>query len=81
MRSDGDQFGFSVALSGDGNTLAVGATTEDSAATGINGNQADDSAQSAGAVYVFSRGRGTPGPSRPMSRDRTPKRATCSATT
>lgn len=52
---DGDQFGFSVALSGDGNTLAVGATTEDSAATGIQGNQADDSASSAGAVYVFAR--------------------------
>lgn len=52
---DGDQFGFSVALSGDGNTMAVGATTEDSAATGIQGNQADDSAASAGAVYVFSR--------------------------
>jgi hypothetical protein len=53
--ADGDQFGFSVALSGDGNTLAVGATTEDSVATGINGNQADDSAQSAGAVYVYAR--------------------------
>ncbi len=57
--ADGDQFGSSVALSGDGNTMAVGATTEDSAATGINGNQADDSAQSAGAVYVFSRGGNT----------------------
>jgi FG-GAP repeat protein len=53
--NDGDQFGFSLALSGDGNTMAVGATTEDSAATGINGDQANDSAQSAGAVYVFSR--------------------------
>jgi hypothetical protein len=53
--NDGDQFGFSVALSGDGNTMAVGATTEDSNATGINGNQADDSAQSAGAVYLFAR--------------------------
>lgn len=52
---DGDQFGFSVALSGDGNTLAVGATTEDSNASGIDGNQADDSAISAGAVYVFAR--------------------------
>jgi len=52
---DGDQFGFSIALSGDGNTMAVGATTEDSAATGIDGDQADDSAQSAGAVYVFAR--------------------------
>ena len=53
--NDGDQFGFSIALSGDGNTMAVGATTEDSNATGINGNQADDSAQSAGAVYLFAR--------------------------
>jgi trimeric autotransporter adhesin len=52
---DGDQFAFSIALSADGNTLAVGALTEDSAATGINGNQSDNSAQSAGAVYVFSR--------------------------
>jgi FG-GAP repeat len=52
---EGDQFGFSLALSADGNTLAVGALTEDSAATGINGNQADNSAQSAGAVYVFAR--------------------------
>ena len=52
---EGDQFGFSVALSGDGNTLAVGATSEDSSASGINGNQADESASSAGAVYVFAR--------------------------
>jgi hypothetical protein len=55
VTADGDQFGFSLALSGDGNTMAVGATTEDSVATGINGNQANDSAASAGAVYVFSR--------------------------
>jgi hypothetical protein len=52
---DGDQFGFSLAMSGDGNTLAVGAVGEDSTATGINGNQADNAAVSAGAVYVFSR--------------------------
>jgi hypothetical protein len=50
-----DQFGTSVALSGDGNTLAVGAWWEDSNATGIDGNQADDSAFAAGAVYVFVR--------------------------
>ena len=56
---DGDQFGFSLALSDDGNTLAVGATSEDSNAQGINGNQMDDSASSAGAVYVFSRNGGT----------------------
>jgi len=48
-----DYFGTSVALSGD--TLAVGALGEASAATGVNGNQADDSAIAAGAVYVFVR--------------------------
>jgi hypothetical protein len=52
---DGDQFGVSLALSDDGNTMAVGALTEDSASPGINGDQADNSANSAGAVYVFSR--------------------------
>jgi hypothetical protein len=52
---EGDQFGFSLALSGDGRTLAVGAITEDSRATGIDGNQKDNSATSAGAVYVFVR--------------------------
>jgi len=54
-----DKFGFAVALSGDGNTLAVGATLEDSGARGIDGNQADNSAQSAGAVYVFVRSGNT----------------------
>src|SRR5262249_25486086 len=48
-----DGFGVSVSLSGD--TLAVGATGEDSAATGVNGNQADNSTELAGAVYVFAR--------------------------
>jgi hypothetical protein len=50
-----DQFGFNVALSADGNTLAVSAPYEDSAATGINGNQADNSMPNSGAVYVFTR--------------------------
>src|SRR5688572_24076205 len=52
---DGDQFGFSMALSADGNTLAVGAVGEDSTATGINGNQADNAAVGAGAVYTYRR--------------------------
>ncbi len=51
----GDAFGWSVALAGDGNTLAVGAYREDSNALGIDGNQADDSAADAGAVYVYER--------------------------
>jgi hypothetical protein len=48
-------FGWSVALSGDGNTLAVGARGEPSAAIGIGGNQADTGALDSGAVYVFAR--------------------------
>ncbi|HWO18043.1 MAG TPA: DUF4215 domain-containing protein [Kofleriaceae bacterium] len=51
----GDQFGQSVALSADGSTLAVGANYEDSGATGIGGRQTDNSAENAGAVYVFTR--------------------------
>ena len=51
----GDQFGFAVALSADGNTMAIGAVGEDSAATGINGNGADNSAAGSGAAYVFFR--------------------------
>jgi len=47
--------GFVLALSADGNTLAVSAYFEGSAATGINGNQSDDSIPQAGAVYVFTR--------------------------
>jgi predicted amidohydrolase YtcJ len=53
--AEGDQFGWSLALSRDGSTIAVGAIAEDSAAAGIDGNQRDNSAQSAGAVYVFAR--------------------------
>ena len=49
----GDYFGDAVTLSADGNTLAVGAYDEDSAATGIDGDQADNSAGAAGAVYLF----------------------------
>jgi hypothetical protein len=53
--ADGDQFGYSLALSADGNTLAVGAISEDSAAKGVNGNQEDDSVPESGAAYVFTR--------------------------
>jgi hypothetical protein len=52
---EGDQFGFSLALSADGATMAIGALTEDSGASGIDGNQADNGAAAAGAVYVFTR--------------------------
>src|SRR5689334_2914277 len=55
-KEDGDQFGFALALSRDGTTLAVGAPMESSAAAGVNGKQADESAYSSGAVYVYTRG-------------------------
>lgn len=49
----GDRFGSSVAISGD--TVVVGATGEDSNATGVNGDQANNSASESGAAYVFTR--------------------------
>ena len=52
----GDSFGGSVAVSGD--TVVVAATSESSSATGVNGNQADKSAGSSGAAYVFVRDAG-----------------------
>jgi len=51
------RFAYSVALSAD--TLAVGAYNDPSGATGIGGNQADTSAPSAGAAYVFTRSGST----------------------
>jgi hypothetical protein len=52
-----DNFGWTVAISGD--TAIVGAHGEASAATGVNGNQTDNSAGSAGAAYVFTRSGAT----------------------
>jgi hypothetical protein len=49
-----DEFGTSVAIAGD--TLVVGAPNEASAATGVNSNQADNSAFGAGAAYVGAAG-------------------------
>jgi len=49
----GDTFGRGVSIAGD--TIAVGAPYEDSAAQGIDGNQVSERAPSAGAVYTFTR--------------------------
>ena len=51
-----DLFGGAVAISGD--TIVVGAYQEDSNATGVNGDQTDNSTESAGAAYVFARSAG-----------------------
>ncbi|MDH3429531.1 MAG: cadherin-like beta sandwich domain-containing protein [Gammaproteobacteria bacterium] len=51
--ANSDAFGHAIALSGD--TLAVSAFQEDSAAAGIDGDDSDNSAIDAGAVYIFTR--------------------------
>src|SRR5688500_18261494 len=48
-----DRFGVTVSVSGD--TMVVGAPFENGGATGVNGNQNDNSAPHAGAAYVFVR--------------------------
>ncbi len=48
------QFGESVSLSSDGNTLAVGAIGDDSSSTGINSVPTNNDSNS-GAVYIFRR--------------------------
>ena len=50
-----DEFGYSVSISGDGHSLAVGARFEDSNSTGVNGEENNSSATKSGAVYVFTR--------------------------
>ncbi len=60
--NDNDEFGVSVAISGD--TVVVGANREASCATGVDGDQTDNGCigisgpQSAGAAYVFQRTAG-----------------------
>ncbi|WP_045860780.1 FG-GAP repeat protein [Teredinibacter purpureus] len=51
----GDGFGTALSLSGDGNVLVVGAPYESSSAMGVGGNGGDNSAEHAGAAYVYQR--------------------------
>lgn len=54
----GDLFGTSLSLSEDGNRLAIGATGEDTNATGVQQNSQDvdnNDASNSGAVYVYRR--------------------------
>lgn len=50
-----DQFGFFIDISGDGNTVIVGAPLEDSKSTGVNSEESDNSLLNAGAAYGFVR--------------------------
>jgi hypothetical protein len=52
-------FGESVSLSADGNTMVVGAPHESSPSTGVDGDQLSHTAQVAGAAYVFERNAGS----------------------
>ena len=49
----GDRFGDAVSLSADGSTLAIGAFGEASVASSVGGDQNDNSADNAGAAYLF----------------------------
>jgi hypothetical protein len=52
-----DSFGGAVAISGD--TIVVGAASEDSNAVGVNGDQSNELSMDSGAAYVFSRSSGS----------------------
>lgn len=53
-----DWFGWSVAIAGDGKTMAVSAPAEASNATGVNGDQTSNTSPTSGAVYVFAKVNG-----------------------
>ncbi len=55
---NGDGFGTVLSLSGEGNTLAVGAPGEDGSAAGLGGDGNDDGETDSGAAYVFTRDGG-----------------------
>ena len=46
---------LALAISRDGNTVAVGSHLEDSAAKGVNGDMNDTTAEDSGAVYIYTR--------------------------
>lgn len=50
----GDMFGELVALSSDGQTLAIGGGYEDSAVVGVGGARSDDTSVDTGALYIDS---------------------------
>lgn len=53
VSDNNDQFGYALALSGDGRTLAVGAPAEDSSAGGVAGAPSDNGLSDSGAVLVY----------------------------
>ncbi len=69
----GDEFGFRVALAGD--TIAVSARNEDSNATGINGDQSDNSASNSGSSPTSLPALLASGANKRISKPPMPKRA------
>lgn len=55
-----DLFGGFVAMSSNGDIFAINARAEDSAATGINGDQANNDRVDSGATYIFRRSGKSP---------------------
>jgi hypothetical protein len=49
----GDNFGFSLALSGDGNALVIGADFERGLSSGVGGDQTSNGSGTSGAVYLY----------------------------
>jgi hypothetical protein len=49
----GDYFGEGLGMSGDGSVIAIGAPREDSNATGVGGDQSNNSTVQSGAVYIM----------------------------
>ncbi|MGF1707278.1 FG-GAP repeat protein [Enterovibrio baiacu] len=56
---ENDIYGVAVALSDDGGTLAIGAKQEDSNASGINGDESNNSSSNSGAVYLYRKSNST----------------------
>jgi hypothetical protein len=54
-----DHFGTSLALSADGNTVAIGSPSEDSSDVGIEGNETLEDAPGSGAAYIYRNDAGT----------------------
>lgn len=55
LQTQGDHLGTALALSGNGNTLVVTATGEDSDARDVGGDQVNNDATDSGAAYVYTR--------------------------
>ena len=54
-----DLFGSSLAISDDGETVAIGVPGDDSSTNGVNSDDGDDSMQDSGAVYIYKKDKDT----------------------